>query len=184
MAKLKTARTLEEAEELDDLNAGYESFAASLITQGDHRFYTLSMPSDVLAFTCTVDRRDENPIDGFQRYLDKKRAQGIADYIDSGLGTIPTSIVLSAQETAQMKYSSSKRTLRFKKVPGALPDSRWTAQSIRVPSGQNSHTCSSRNLQRAKARGRSPAIYGYQHKTAPGSKRAAVGYQKISRRRN
>ena len=120
-AKHKLARTLEEAEELSDLNSGeYVSFAASLLTQGKHRFYTLSMPSDVLAETCTVDRRSENPVDGFQRYLDKKRAQEIADYIDAGFGTIPTSIVLSAQDTAQMKYSSGKRTLRFRKVAGAF----------------------------------------------------------------
>jgi DGQHR domain-containing protein len=121
MAKHKSARTLEEAEELADLSTGeYVSFAASLLSQGRHRFYTLSMPSDVLAETCTVDRRSENPEDGFQRFLDKKRAQEIADYIDAGFGTIPTSIVLSAQDTAQMKYSSSKRTLRFRKVSGAF----------------------------------------------------------------
>ncbi len=115
------ARTFEEAEELSDLTTGeYVSFAASLLSQGKHRFFTLSMPSDVLAETCTVDRRAENPEQGFQRYLDKKRAQDIADYIDAGFGTIPTSIVLSAQDTAQMKYSSSKRTLRFRKVNGAF----------------------------------------------------------------
>ncbi len=121
MVRRKTARTLEEAEELVDLESGdYVSFAASLLTQGKHRFYTLSMPSDVLAITCTVDRRSENPIDGFQRFLDKKRAQEIADYIDAGFGTIPTSIVLSAQDVAQMKYSGGKRTLRFRKVSGAF----------------------------------------------------------------
>jgi DGQHR domain-containing protein len=121
MAKHRRIRTLEEAEELADLSTGeYASFAASLLIQGTHRFYTLSMPSDVLAETCTVDRRSENPVDGFQRFLDKKRAQEIADYIDAGFGTIPTSIVLSAQDTAQMKYSSAKRTLRFRRVPGAF----------------------------------------------------------------
>ena len=121
MAKHRAVHTLEEAEELSDLSSGeYVSFAASLLSQGRHRFYTLSMPSDVLAETCTVDRRSENPEDGFQRFLDKKRAQEIADYIDAGFGTIPTSIVLSAQDLAQMKYSSAKRTLRFRKVPGAF----------------------------------------------------------------
>lgn len=121
MPKRMRAHTLEEAEELADLTAGnYVSFSASLISQGKHRFYTLSMPSDVLAETCIVDRRFDNPIDGFQRYLDKKRAQEIADYIDAGFGTIPTSIVLSAQDTAQMKYSGSSRTLRFRQVRGAF----------------------------------------------------------------
>src|SRR5579884_3808253 len=62
-------------------NVGY---AARLIRQGKHRFYTLTMPSDVLAETCVVDTREENPEEGFQRVLDSKRAQEIADYIDLG----------------------------------------------------------------------------------------------------
>jgi DGQHR domain-containing protein len=72
------------------------SYTASLITQGKHRFFTLSMPSDVLAETCIVEPRNEEPLVGFQRALDKRRAQEIAHYIDSGFGTIPTSIVLAA----------------------------------------------------------------------------------------
>ncbi|MGC1861494.1 MAG: hypothetical protein WA733_10310, partial [Methylocystis sp.] len=35
---------------------------ALLVTQGKHRFYSLVLPSDVLAATCTVDPRQENPI--------------------------------------------------------------------------------------------------------------------------
>lgn len=90
------------------------SYTASLITQGKHRFYSLTVPSDVLARTCFVIDRDEDPVEGFQRLLDKSRAQQIADYIDAGLGTIPTSIVLSAQSTAKFTYDSKKRTVRFK----------------------------------------------------------------------
>ncbi len=96
------------------------SYTASLIRQGRHRFYTLSMPSEVLAETCVVDPRRENPIDGFQRVLEKRRAKEIADYIDSGFGTIPTSIVLSAQADARLEYLSAKRTLRFMKIPRAF----------------------------------------------------------------
>lgn len=121
MKKKNIVRTMEEAEEAADLDSGnYESFAASLITQGRHRFYTLSMPSDVLAETCIVDRRSESPERGFQRFLDKKRSEDIAFYIDSGLGTIPTSIVLSAQDASDMKYTRSKRTLRFRRTEGAF----------------------------------------------------------------
>ena len=86
---------------------GDVSFAAHLITQGRHRFYTLTMPSDVLAETCVVDTREENPDDGFQRALDRKRAQEIADYIDIGFGTIPCSIVLSAQPEASPRICQS-----------------------------------------------------------------------------
>ena len=93
----------------------FASFTASLITQGRHRFYTLSMPSDVLAATCVVDYRHEDPVKGFQRRLDERRAKEIAQYIDSGLGTIPTSIVLSAQPQAELEYRRKTRTLRFRK---------------------------------------------------------------------
>lgn len=91
-----------------------ESFSASLIIQGKHRFYQLAMPSDVLASCTFVTTRDENPSDGFQRVLDKKRAHEIASYIDSGLGTIPTSIILSAQEDAELTYDSKNKTIEFK----------------------------------------------------------------------
>jgi DGQHR domain-containing protein len=100
--------------------SGATSYAARLITQGRHRFYTLTMPSDVLAETCVVDTREGNPDDGFQRVLDHKRAQEIADYIDKGFGTIPCSIVLSAQPDASLEYSSRTQVLRFKKNPRAF----------------------------------------------------------------
>jgi DGQHR domain-containing protein len=96
-----------------DENA-FLSYTASLITQGRHRFYTLTIPSDVLARTCYVIDRDEDPVDGFQRILNKERAQQIADYIDAGLGTIPTSIVLSAQSISEFEYTRKTRTVRFR----------------------------------------------------------------------
>jgi DGQHR domain-containing protein len=89
------------------------SYTASLITQGRHRFYTLTIPSDVLARTCFVIDRDEDPVEGFQRLLNKDRAQQIADYIDAGLGTIPTSVVLSAQSVASFEYVRKTRTVKF-----------------------------------------------------------------------
>jgi len=90
------------------------SYTASLVTQGDHRFYTLTLPADILARTCFVVAREEDPEEGFQRMLNKERAQQIADYIDSGLGTIPTSIVLSAQDTADFKYNARSKSVSFK----------------------------------------------------------------------
>jgi hypothetical protein len=52
-----------------------ESYGSvSLVRQGDHRFYSFTMPSNVLAETCFVVNRDEDPIEGFQRELDIKRA--------------------------------------------------------------------------------------------------------------
>jgi len=88
-------------------------FSVSLVTQGSHRFYTLTMPSDVLARTCFVTTRNEDPKQGFQRVLDRERAQQIADYIDTGFGTIPNSIVLSAQPDAELAVLGRGKTIEF-----------------------------------------------------------------------
>lgn len=92
-------------------------YSVSLVTQGEHRFYTLTIPSDILAKTCFVTTRDEDPETGFQRVLDKGRAQQIAEYIDSGLGTIPSSIVLSAQPEADLKDIGKGKTVEFTATP-------------------------------------------------------------------
>jgi DGQHR domain-containing protein len=96
------------------------SYTASLVRQGPYRFFTLTMPADVLVTTCTVDKRIENPIIGFQRRLDIQRGKEIARYIDEGLGTIPGSIILSAQPEADFKYVPAKRTISFKRNPRAF----------------------------------------------------------------
>jgi hypothetical protein len=62
-----------------------QRYSVSYVTQGKHRFYSLSMPSDILASCCYITNRFEDPKDGFQRLLDKARGQQIADYIDNGL---------------------------------------------------------------------------------------------------
>jgi DGQHR domain-containing protein len=96
------------------------SFSVSLISQGKHRFFTLSMPSDVLAETCFVSTRHDDPDGGFQRELDERRANEIAKYIDEGLGTIPGSIILSAQPDAHLTYDRRKKTVSFKKLRRAF----------------------------------------------------------------
>ena len=97
-----------------------ESYSCNLISQGSTKFYSLTMPSETLAETCFVSTRDADPKEGFQRILDKNRAQEIADYIDSGKGSIPTAIILSAQEDAELQYSSKNKTLEFNCVPNAF----------------------------------------------------------------
>lgn len=95
-------------------------FSVSLVKQGDRQFYTLTVPSDVLARTCSVSTRREDPEVGFQRSLDVKRAAEIAEYIDAGIGTIPNSIVLSAQPAANLKIVGRGKTLEFTDTPGAF----------------------------------------------------------------
>lgn len=95
-------------------------YSVSLVRQGKHSFYTLTMPSDVLARTCVVSTRKEDPQRGFQRALDQKRASEIAHYIDEGMGTIPNSIVLSAQQEAELKIIGRGKTLEFSDTPRAF----------------------------------------------------------------
>lgn len=92
-------------------------FTYSLITQGKYKFYSLTLYSDILARNCFVTTRDEDAIEGFQRLLDKKRAIQIADYIDSGLGTIPNSIVLSAQPEAELQIIKGGKIIEFVDSP-------------------------------------------------------------------
>lgn len=95
-------------------------YSVSLVSQGKHQFYTLTIPSDILAETCKVTTRAEDPSVGFQRELDLKRATEIAQYIDEQDGTIPSSIVLSAQGVADLKIVGRGKTLEFSRVSGAF----------------------------------------------------------------
>lgn len=100
--------------------ANLARYSVSLVTQGDHRFYTLTLPTDLLGRTCYATTREEDAQAGFQRVLDRKRAQDIADYIDSGLGTIPSSIVLSAQPEAELAIVDRGKTLQFRETSKAF----------------------------------------------------------------
>lgn len=101
-------------------NLEEHSFTYSLITQGDIKFYSLTMPSDILASTCFVTSRFEDKETGFQRRLDVKKAEEIAHYIDAKQGTIPTAIILSAQPEAELKPKTGGRSLSFKAHPKAF----------------------------------------------------------------
>jgi DGQHR domain-containing protein len=93
---------------------------ALVVAQGRHRFYSLVLPSAVLAESCMVEPRAENPIDGFQRLLDERRAKSIARYIDAGFGTVPGAVVLSAQSRAHLAYDKENGALTFRKDPRAF----------------------------------------------------------------
>ncbi len=101
-------------------NPARQSVAAVLISQGKHRFYTVTLPISILASTCTVSTRVDDPDVGFQRQLDEKRALRIAAYIDEGFGCIPTSIILSAQEASGFVYDSRAKTVSFAAIPKAF----------------------------------------------------------------
>lgn len=87
--------------------------SASLIQQAGKQFYSVTLPTDILKQCCFVTSREEDPQQGFQRVLDVRRAQDIANYIDSEAGTIPGSIILSAQPEADIKLIGGSKTIEF-----------------------------------------------------------------------
>lgn len=88
-------------------------FSASLILQAGKQFYSVTLPTDVLIECCYVTSREEDRDAGFQRVLDHKRAIDIAAYIDSGAGTIPGSVILSAQPDADFRLITRNKTIEF-----------------------------------------------------------------------
>lgn len=95
-------------------------YSSALILQGGKQFFSVTVPTDVLAHCCFVTSRNEDPQTGFQRVLDVKRAHDIADYIDSGKGTIPGSIILSAQPEAKLAVLGRGKTIEFEFTPKAF----------------------------------------------------------------
>ena len=114
-----TRRTVQQPEAQEAVGTRLR-YSSSLIQQGEKQFYSVTMPTNVLANCCFVTSRSENPHDGFQRVLDKKRAQDIANYIDSGEGTIPGSIILSAQPEAKLNVLVRGKTIEFTFTPKAF----------------------------------------------------------------
>lgn len=106
----KTAAPLE-----GDSTARPPAYPALLLTQNEHRFYFATIPIDDLFAYCYVARRDEDTERGFQRTLSQERAESIAQYLASGTGSIPSNIVLSAQEVAELKYDSRTKSISFQR---------------------------------------------------------------------
>lgn len=92
-----------------------DNISVTLITQGTHKFYSGTMPIELIAETCSPNPREADPTAGFQRSLDEVRAEAIADYIRKG-GTIPSSIILSAQQDSQLSYNSKNKTITFEVI--------------------------------------------------------------------
>lgn len=81
--------------------------------QNKVKFYLVSMKSDILKEMCFVSRRKEEPIKGFQRLLNKKRAKSIANYLDDEKGVIPSALILSAQDSAKVRFDEKRSQLSF-----------------------------------------------------------------------
>lgn len=92
------------------------SYPAVPLTQNKHRFYFLTIPVDDIFPYCFVTRRVEDPVEGFQRNLAPERAKAISAYLDNSEGSIPTNVVLSAQEDVDFEYDSKNKLVRFKRI--------------------------------------------------------------------
>lgn len=79
--------------------------------QNNKLFYVSVMKSDVLKTMCFVSRKKEDPLKGFQRLLNEKRAKNIEAYLDGGEGVIPPALILSAQTAAQLNYDKKSLEL-------------------------------------------------------------------------
>jgi DGQHR domain-containing protein len=96
------------------------SYPALLLTQNKHRFFFLTIPVDDLFPSCFVSKRDDDPAVGFQRALNEGRADEIAQYLADGSGSIPSNIVLSAQEVAGFHYDAKTKTVSFARAKQAF----------------------------------------------------------------
>lgn len=96
------------------------AYPALLIRQNSHRFYFTTIPIDDLFPWCFVRRRHEDPEIGFQRALNEARAEDIAKYLANGNGSIPSNIVVSAQDIADVRYNRSIKSLSFARVTSAF----------------------------------------------------------------
>jgi DGQHR domain-containing protein len=90
------------------------------IEQNGHFVYVTTIPIDELFDYCVVERRHENAIDGFQRRLNRSRAEEISEYLNTEGNSIPINIVLSAQPEAEFRHIRENKGLSFKRVPGAF----------------------------------------------------------------
>lgn len=109
----------------DLIKAKYEngttaSYPAMRLMQNKQKFYLATIPVyDIFPFAF-VSSRDKNPEVGFQRMLDSRRAMDIARYLDYSKGSIPTNIVLSAQDSAKIRYVSKTKTIKYKRGGNAF----------------------------------------------------------------
>jgi DGQHR domain-containing protein len=96
-----------------------DNISVTLITQGKHKFYSATMNIDLIADSCSTNPRETDPVAGFQRTLDETRANSIAKYIREG-GTIPSSIILSAQSNSGITYNARNKTISFNVSPSSF----------------------------------------------------------------
>lgn len=82
------------------------------INQGKYEFYMTVIKSNQLEGFCFITRRSEDKEEGFQRLLNKARANLITKYYKNG-GAIPSPLILSAKEEADFTYNPESGEVSF-----------------------------------------------------------------------
>lgn len=80
--------------------------------QNNKEFIVTVLDSDTLKTMCFVSRKKENPLKGFQRLLNGRRAKQIAQYLDDK-GIIPSALIVSAQGNAKLAFDEKRKKLSF-----------------------------------------------------------------------
>ncbi len=88
--------------------------------QNNTMFFVAVLNSSILKEMCFVSRKKEEPLKGFQRLLNKKRAKDIANYLDSANGVIPAGLILSAQTNTNVRYEEKTGKLSFEVAKDSL----------------------------------------------------------------
>lgn len=96
------------------------SYPCLVMSQNKHRFFLTTIPVSDIFKHCFVSTRVADNLEGFQRQLSKVRADDIANYLNQGTGSIPTNIVLSAQEDAKLQYNSRSKQISFERLDKAF----------------------------------------------------------------
>ncbi|NJL22971.1 MAG: DGQHR domain-containing protein [Leptolyngbyaceae cyanobacterium SM1_3_5] len=76
--------------------------------QQDFEFFAFVLTAGQLAEISFVSRREGK--DGYQRLLDRRRAEAIKRYIEAG-GTLPNNLVLNFNDSEQVSYDEEARLL-------------------------------------------------------------------------
>lgn len=85
------------------------SYDAVSITQGRHTLYSFAEKASKLWTFVSINRREENKDEGYQRVLANSRVRAVADYIKEG-NLIPGSIIIAMDAG---RYNASKGKLRL-----------------------------------------------------------------------
>lgn len=88
--------------------------------QNRKSFFITTINSKNLKEMCFVSRKKEDPLKGFQRLLNSKRAKDIANYLDMNKGIIPSALILSAQDNAGIRFDKENMIVSFEKTKDSL----------------------------------------------------------------